>query len=86
VYRNTIETLPEFFLQLYACIYVPRNRTVITKHKDKIIVIPYGHYPMWDFEASQEVRDTMLKVGYEAAEKFLETFQIEKPVRRYSVS
>jgi predicted acylesterase/phospholipase RssA len=83
---NKIDTLPEFFLQIYACFYIPRNETVVTKHKDKIIVIPYGHYPMWDFEASQEIRSHMLQVGYEAAEKYLSEFSLEKPVRRYSVS
>jgi predicted acylesterase/phospholipase RssA len=80
-----IETLPEFFLQIYACFYVPRNKTVITKHKDKIIVIPYGHYPMWNFEASDEVRKEMLKVGFDAANHYLQEFKSEKPLRRYSV-
>lgn len=80
-----IETLPEFFLQIYACFYVPRNQQVISRYKDKVIVIPYGHYPMWDFEASDEVRQDMLKVGYEAADAYLRDFQTQKPLRRYSV-
>lgn len=84
-YINKIDTLPEFFLQIYACFYIPRNEQVKAKHKEKIIVIPYGHYPMWDFEASEEIRNDMLKVGYEAADKYLSEFTVEKPVRRYSV-
>lgn len=80
-----IETLPEFFLQIYACFYVPRNQAVITKHKEKIIVIPYGHYPMWNFEAPDEVRKDMLKVGYDTADTYLKEFQVNKPLRRYSV-
>ena len=84
-YVEKIETLPEFFLQIYACFYIPRNKVVITKHKEKIIVIPYGHYPMWDFEASDEVRQDMLKVGFETADTYLKDFKGEKPIRRYSV-
>jgi predicted acylesterase/phospholipase RssA len=85
VFTEKIETLPEFFLQIYASFYVPRNQAVISKHKDKVIVIPYGHYPMWDFEAPDEVRKDMLKVGFETADLYLKEFKGEKPVRRYSV-
>lgn len=85
VFTEKIETLPEFFLQIYASFYVPRNKAVITKHKEKVIVIPYGHYPMWDFEAPDEVRKDMLKVGFETADLYLKEFKGEKPVRRYSV-
>jgi hypothetical protein len=40
---------------------------------------------MWNFEASDEVRKEMLKVGFDAANHYLQEFKSEKPLRRYSV-
>jgi hypothetical protein len=40
---------------------------------------------MWDFEAPDEVRKDMLKVGFETADLYLKEFKGEKPIRRYSV-
>ena len=40
---------------------------------------------MWDFEASPEVKEDMIKKGYDAAAAFIKG-KTEGPKRRYSVS
>jgi len=79
-----IKSLPQYLQQTFACFYLPRTLDVWKKNKD-IIIIPCGHYPLWDFEASEESKKEMIELGYKAATNFL-TGKGEAPLRRFSVS
>lgn len=81
-----VETITDYFHQIYACFFLPRALSTVEQQEGRIIIIPCGEYPMWDFEASQEVRRDMVQKGYTAVQEFL-----RKPVRpavsrRFSVS
>jgi NTE family protein len=80
-----IENIFEYFQQIYACFYLPRTFDVWEKNKGRVIILPCGDFPMWDFEASSERRATMIKIGYDATKKFIKTPQTA-PLRRMSCS
>ena len=86
-----ISDLSVFFSQCFACYYIPRTNEIHDNNKDKCIIIPNGHFPAWNFEATQEEREELMANGRTAALDFLKdnnrlNFQKRKPVRRYSVS
>jgi NTE family protein len=83
---NTIEDLPTFFSQIFACYFIPRTQRLYVKYKERCILIPIGEYPSWNFEATREDRETILEAGKKAAEVFLDRFKVRRPLRRYSVS
>jgi len=80
-----VESLPQFFQQIFACFYLPRTLDVWNKNKD-IIIIPCGEYPLWDFEASEEAKKRMIELGHKAAVDFLAGKSEPLVRRRYSVS
>jgi NTE family protein len=82
---ETVESLPQFFQQIFACFYLPRTLDVWNKNKD-IIIIPCGEYPLWDFEASEEAKKRMIELGHKAAVDFLAGKSEPLVRRRYSVS
>jgi predicted acylesterase/phospholipase RssA len=81
-----ITSLFHFFGQLYACIYLPRTLEIWDTYIERIIVIPCGDYPMWNFEASVEDREKMVLQGYNAAKSFVKKKPSVTLQRRYSVS
>ena len=85
VQTESIDNMIQFFERIHACFHLPRTLDIWKRNEDKIIIIPCGHYPMWDFEASSEVKEDMIKKGYEAAAAFIKGFS-QGPKRRYSVS
>lgn len=84
-----IPDLLTFFSQIFACYYIPRTYTLHKQHPKQCIVIPCGHIQAWDFEATQEERESIIDHGKKATERFLEeqaTFPLHtKPMRRFSV-
>ena len=80
-----VESLPQYFQQIFACFYLPRTLAVWNKNKD-IIIIPCGEYPLWDFEASEEAKKKMIELGYKAAADFLARKSETRGARRFSVS
>lgn len=83
---DKIESVYQYFQQIYACFYLPRTLDIWNKNKDKIIIIPCGEYPLWDFEASAEAKERLIRLGYEAAAFFLKGSTKPLLKRRYSVS
>jgi NTE family protein len=81
---DDIETPFALFQQIYACFYLPRTLELWKHNKRRIIIIPCGDFPMWDFEASSDVRRELIEKGAAAAREF--TCKGTKPLRRYSVS
>jgi NTE family protein len=81
-----IDSVYQYFQQIYACFYLPRTLDIWNKNKDKIIIIPCGDYPLWDFEASAEAKERLIRLGYEAAACFLKGSAKPLLKRRYSVS
>lgn len=81
-----IESMYQYFQQIYACFYLPRTLDVWSKHKDKIIIIPCGDYPLWDFEAPVEAKERMIQLGYKAVSTFLADSRKATIKRRFSVS
>lgn len=82
---QTIESLPQYFQQIFACFYLPRTLDVWNKHKD-IIIIPCGEHPVWDFEASEETKAILIEKGYQAALDFLAMKSKPPSKRRFSVA
>ena len=80
-----VESLPQYFQQIFACFYLPRTLAVWNKNKD-IIIIPCGEYPLWDFEASEEAKKKMIELGYNAVADFLARKSETRGGRRFSVS
>ena len=85
VQTESIDSMIQFFERIHACFHLPRTLNIWKQNHDKIIIIPCGHYPMWDFEASSEVKEDMIKKAYTAATVFMRG-KMEGPKRRYSVS
>ncbi len=95
-YEHTdVESIPDigsFFYQIFACYYMPRTKSSQQKFKDRTILIPCGHVPAWDFEATVEDRKGLFELGQQATKEFLERKKLgsgearPKITRRYSVS
>jgi NTE family protein len=84
---NSIDSIEQFFYQIYACLYIPAKKEYIKRIKQRIFVIKCGDYPMWNFHASKEERLKLISTGKEAVDEYfnLNRFMV-KPKRRYSVS
>lgn len=94
-YNHTkVDAIPDlltFFSQIFACYYMPRTNEVHEKNKENSIIIPCGHIPAWNFEATREERESIIENGEKAAIAYCENhkniiLERRKPVRRYSVS
>ena len=81
-----IESVYQYFQQIYACFYLPRTLDIWNKNRDKIIIIPCGEYPLWDFEASAEAKERLIQLGYNATASYLKGSTKPFLKRRYSVS
>lgn len=86
----SIPDISTFLSQVFACYYIPRMNEVHNKNKERCIIIPCGHVPAWNFEATSEERLDLIQAGRKAARDFFDTYNGRlagrKPVRRYSVS
>jgi predicted acylesterase/phospholipase RssA len=80
--NDKIDGFVQFLGQIFRC--VTSNRT-FEKHKGRVIDIPCGEYPMWNFEATEEERETLIKIGYESTKKFLEADEAVCVKRRNSL-
>jgi len=87
--HTTVDEIPEigsFFMQIFACYYMPRARETEHMFAERTILVPKGHYPAWNFEASDEERQELIGAGKKAAHDFFNGRRHQKPPRRYSVS
>jgi predicted acylesterase/phospholipase RssA len=87
--HTTVDEVPEigsFFMQIFACYYMPRARETEDMFAERTILVPKGHYPAWNFEASDEERQELISAGKKAAHDFFNGRRHQKPPRRYSVS
>ncbi len=79
-----ISSIGDYFHQVYACFFMPRHFSLVEENSGRVIIIPCGEYPMWDFEATAEVRKEMIEKGYAAVREFLSVLPSEKAKRRFS--
>ena len=68
--KKSIDTISNFFEQLYACSYLSRKT-----HDINTILIPCGEYPMWKFDASLEDKLYLIESGKKAVIYF---FSLQK--------
>lgn len=61
VQKENIQTISNFFEQLYICSYMSRK-----KYTYNTIIIPCGEYPMWKFDASLEDKLYLINSGKKA--------------------
>jgi predicted acylesterase/phospholipase RssA len=84
--ENTVITdFYDFLHQLFACVYMPRSRKILSEARHNTIVLPHGDYPSWNFEATREEKAELMKAAAEATKDFLRIKNHPKPLRRYSV-
>lgn len=87
---NQIPDLLTFFSQIFACYYIPRTYALHKQYPENCIVIPCGHIQAWNFEATQDERESIIALGKKTTEAFCEAqskfLYSQKPIRRYSVS
>ena len=81
-----ISSIGDYFHQVYACFFMPRHVSLVKQHSDRVIIIPCGEYPMWDFEAEACVRREMIAKGYQAVREFLSMKRPSNGKRRFSVA
>lgn len=84
--NKEIESLFDFVMQMLACVYMPRIRTIKKTLEERTISLPRGDFPPWNFEATKEERLELLQAAAEATEEFLKKGARTKPFRRSSVS
>ena len=65
VQKEKIETISNFFEQMYACSYLSKK-----KIDNNTIIIPCGEYPMWKFDASLEDKLYLINSGKKAVIDF----------------
>ena len=83
--NTSITDFYDFLHQLFACVYMPRTRKILSEAKHNTIVLPHGDYPSWNFEATKEEKANLMKAAAEATEVFLSVKNHPKPLRRFSV-
>lgn len=84
--NKSISDIYDFLHQMFACVYLPRNKKVMDEATENTIVLPNGDYPAWNFEASKTDRETLSTMAGEATLEFLRKGFIRKIERRYSAS
>ena len=80
--NDKIDGFMQFLGQIFRCVI--SNRT-FEKHKGRVIHISCGEYPMWNFEATEEEKEKLIRIGYECTKKFLETDEVVSGIRRNSL-
>jgi predicted acylesterase/phospholipase RssA len=83
---NDIPDISSFFMQIFACYYMPRARETEDMFSERTILVPKGDYPPWNFEATDEERQELIGAGKKAAIAFFNGVRKKVPHRRYSVS
>jgi NTE family protein len=82
--------LPSIFsyiLQLYYSVYYEQNSRLYDEWEHRIIKVSCGEFPAFQFDASPEQKEELMKKGEAAAEEFLAIAHAKKPVkRRFSVA
>lgn len=86
VENKDIHDLYDFIHQIFACVYMPRTRKILTESSSNTIILPHGDYPNWNFEATKEDKSMLMEAAAETTRLFLNHFKVSKPLRRYSVS
>ena len=83
---ETIQTIEQFFYQIYACLFIPYKKEILKSIKHRIIVIECGNYPMWNFDSLKEERQHLMNLGIQAVENYFNvTSVLPKSKRRYSI-
>ena len=86
--HTSVDEIPDigsFFMQIFACYYMPRARETETMFAERTILVPKGDYPPWNFEASEEEKQELIGAGKKAALDFFRGSRHVKPLRRFSV-
>lgn len=65
------QDLMGFVNSLFSSLVHSRHEDCLTKWAHKIIYIPCKEYPSWNFEASREDREMLVKKGFDATEIWL---------------
>jgi NTE family protein len=84
--NKSITDIYDFLHQMFACVYLPRNKKVLEEVNENTIILPNGDYPAWNFEASKEDRENLSKMAAEATRRFLREGVPRKIGRRFSAS
>lgn len=79
-----------FLTQLYNCGFNPRTYQVQKDNKLRCIIIATGQMSAYNFDLTKEFREELIQLGRDAANDYCDTylkknFEIQKPIRRYSV-
>jgi predicted acylesterase/phospholipase RssA len=88
---NPVEEAPQdlmgFVNSLFSSLIHSRHEDCLKKWSHKIINIPTREYPSWNFEASREDRQMLMKKGSDATESWLLNASScsRKITRRYSI-
>ena len=84
---ETIQTVEQFFYQIYACLFIPYKKEILKSIQNKIIIIQCGDYPMWNFDSSKEQRQYLINLGLQAVENYFTKLSsiLPKTKRRYSI-
>ena len=87
IHISTIESIEEFFYQIYACMYVTKKNNILNRIREKTIIISSGNYSMMNFNISKEDKNYLIESGRQSVVNYFELKQyVKKPMRRYSVS
>jgi predicted acylesterase/phospholipase RssA len=89
-YRGPVDQIDipdiiSMFQHLYDSITVMRNKMWITRHSERIIIVPVDGIGALQFGQTRENRQRLISYGFECANKFL-IKPCKKPARRYSCS
>jgi NTE family protein len=80
--RETIDDLFIYLNQMHGCMYLGKKNT-----SKNTIVLPEGHFPSWNFEATAEERVHLMEQGKKTTLQWLRSSEVkEKIPRRFSVS
>jgi len=82
---ESINSIHEFFNQIFASSYMLKKKEILLKYKKNTIIIPCGEFPLWKFNASYEERLYLIECGQKAVKTYYNEFVSNKPIRRYSV-
>lgn len=81
------QDLMGFIYSILTCLTHGRNDTMLLNWSHKIMRIPVDDYPSWNFEASRDDREMLLKTGQETARIWLKTGEMRSRLilRRHSL-
>ena len=82
---TNIDTLEDFFNQIFACSYLPKKNLQLKKYNKYTVIIPCGEYHMINFNASYEDRLYLINSGRKAILNYYNILKKIKPYRRNSL-